>query len=131
MWCISVRTSCPAFLPYLRPEDLRLELLRRDPRADDERLRDDDDFFRLDFLLEDFFRLDDFLRPDDFLVAILHNLLFLSQTHPPDTKVVQDSFSVQSSAFSVQNEFTAKTPRAQRNSFLLVLFLFAFFASLR
>jgi hypothetical protein len=60
MWCISVRTSCCAFLPYLRPDDFRLEddLRLEDFRPDDLRLDD--------LRLDDDFRPDDF-RPDDFL----------------------------------------------------------------
>ena len=50
MWCISVRTSCCAFFPYLRWPDFRdreeLERLREDEverreRPPDEDLRDD------------------------------------------------------------------------------------------
>lgn len=64
MWCISVRTSCCAFLPYLRPRELPLDLdeverlredeLERRDRLPDELLRDDllrDDRLRDDLLL--------------------------------------------------------------------------------
>ncbi len=50
MWCISVRTSCPAFLPYLRPELFlreEPELLREDLPRDE---LFDEDFLELDFL---------------------------------------------------------------------------------